>query len=288
MKLIKPAEISAKIMTLIDEAKEKIIIVSPYNSIIGWTKLTNRIKKAQANGIKINWYTRGNNVSASNSEEIRFLNINPILIDDLHAKVYFNEKYAIFTSMNMCKASDDKSIDFGYITETSLEYKDLFSAFETHIVNSTLRYKQDFELKQPEKITNEILLNEYYFQVIHNRINRKYGLFELNYQKGEMLEYFDFIKTKYTLQVIAYSQAIKINIFFPEQMTEDQIRYYYESRIANFEADKLSELQLCHDKLGNYIKYYFEKPYKKLKTWDINLLHEFLKDLDVLVRTYLS
>lgn len=48
MKLIKPAEISAKIMTLIDEADKQLIVVSPYNNISGWNKLLIRIKEAQS------------------------------------------------------------------------------------------------------------------------------------------------------------------------------------------------------------------------------------------------
>ncbi len=36
MELIQPAEISGKIMTLIDQAKEVIIIVSPYNKFTYW------------------------------------------------------------------------------------------------------------------------------------------------------------------------------------------------------------------------------------------------------------
>lgn len=40
MELIQPAEISGKIMTLIDQAKEELIIVSPYNKFTYWKKLT--------------------------------------------------------------------------------------------------------------------------------------------------------------------------------------------------------------------------------------------------------
>ncbi len=81
MKLIKPAETSAKIMTLIDEAEKELIIVSPYNNLDGWTKLTNKIKKAQSKGIEISWYSRKNNVDKSNSEEVRSIGIEPILVE---------------------------------------------------------------------------------------------------------------------------------------------------------------------------------------------------------------
>ena len=39
MKLIKPSEISAKILTLLDESNERVILVSPYMKIPKWDKL---------------------------------------------------------------------------------------------------------------------------------------------------------------------------------------------------------------------------------------------------------
>lgn len=46
MKLIKPAEISSKIMTLIEEADESLIIVSPYNDLEKWDKINKRFESA--------------------------------------------------------------------------------------------------------------------------------------------------------------------------------------------------------------------------------------------------
>ena len=39
MKLIKPSQISGEIMTLIEEADKKLIIVSPYCKFSDWKKL---------------------------------------------------------------------------------------------------------------------------------------------------------------------------------------------------------------------------------------------------------
>ena len=36
MEYIKPPEIASKIMTLIDEADEKLVVVSPYNDFLKW------------------------------------------------------------------------------------------------------------------------------------------------------------------------------------------------------------------------------------------------------------
>jgi hypothetical protein len=45
MEIIKPSEISGKIMSLIDEAKQFVVIISPYYNLGKWQKLTSRIEK---------------------------------------------------------------------------------------------------------------------------------------------------------------------------------------------------------------------------------------------------
>jgi hypothetical protein len=294
MKLIKPAEISAKIMTLIDEAKKEIIIVSPYNNLTGWTKLINRIKKAQKNGIQISWYSRKNNVGKDNSNEVRALGIEPILIDDLHAKIYFNEEYAIFTSMNMCKSSDDNSIDLGYITETQTEYDNLIHTFQIHISNLALnKNKRPIENVMeklnsvPEKIEN-IDSNDLYVNLIHKHICKNYGSFKFNYRKDEFLEYFEFKKPEYKIQVIPYSQALKIHIYFPKNISTSEIeKLIYQKKIGK-KLYKPKELEFCQDVNPNYIKYYYEKRYKKLDTWDAVCINEFLQDFDFLVKIFIN
>ena len=99
MELIQPAEISGKIMTLIDQAKEQLIIVSLYNKFTYWKKLTQRIDKAKQRGVKIKWYIRKN--VENNVEQIRQIGIEPIEIENLHCKLYLNEQNAVVTSMNL-------------------------------------------------------------------------------------------------------------------------------------------------------------------------------------------
>ena len=43
MKLIKPSEISARILTLLEESDERVIIVSPYMKISKWYKFMNKV-----------------------------------------------------------------------------------------------------------------------------------------------------------------------------------------------------------------------------------------------------
>lgn len=284
MKLIKPAEISAKIMTLIDEAEKELVIVSPYNNLTGWNKLINRIKKAQSKGVDISWYTRKNNVEKNNSDEVRSIGIEPVLVDDLHAKIYMNEDYAIVTSMNMSKISDEKSIDIGYITESKAEYDELNKTFLKHIKSASSKIKE--QNVNGESAKNEYLQvnsDERYIKVIHEHIFRKYGAQEFRYEKEKVLEYLEFIKPGYKIQFLPYTQAIKIHIYLPAFASLDKL----EDRIANHrEFKKLykkSELALLSDKSENYVKYYFED--KRLTDWDLELLNHFLRNLDILIDT---
>ena len=131
MELIQPAEISGKIMTLIDQAKEEIILVSPYNKFRYWKKLTQRIEKAKQRGVKIKWYIRKN--VDNNVEQIRQIGIEPIEIENLHCKLYLNEQHAVVTSMNLHEYSDTSSIDIGYLITEKNMYEELTDFIDVNI-----------------------------------------------------------------------------------------------------------------------------------------------------------
>lgn len=131
MEIIYPAEISGKIMTLIDQAKKSVVIVSPYNKFDNWKKFKNRIKKAHKRGVKITWYIRSNVVG--NREQIEYLGITPIEVDNLHCKMYINENQAVVTSMNLYEYSDHSSIDIGYLIEDHYKLQELFKFIDNYI-----------------------------------------------------------------------------------------------------------------------------------------------------------
>jgi hypothetical protein len=137
MKFIAPLEIASKIMTLIVEAEKELILVSPYVKINDWDKMKKSLSKAVNKGVKITFIARQN--SNDDLSPLKSLNINPILIKDLHAKVYINDKYAIVTSQNITQYSDINSIDIGYQTEDEKERAELINFVNNYItdVNST-------------------------------------------------------------------------------------------------------------------------------------------------------
>ena len=58
MKLIKPSEISARILTLLDESDERVIIVSPYMKISKWYKFMNKFTRLKSRGLLTEIYVR--------------------------------------------------------------------------------------------------------------------------------------------------------------------------------------------------------------------------------------
>jgi hypothetical protein len=133
MKFIAPLEIASKIMTLIVEAEKELILVSPYVEIYDWNKMKKSLSKAVDKGIHINFIVRHN--ASNDLSPLLALNIKPILVRDLHAKVYINDKYAIVTSQNIIQYSDTNSIDVGYITENEKERVELLDFVNNYIKN---------------------------------------------------------------------------------------------------------------------------------------------------------
>jgi hypothetical protein len=154
MELIQPAEISGKIMTLIDQAKEEIIIVSPYNKFKYWKKLTQRIDKAKQRGVKIKWYIRKN--VENNVEQIRQIGIEPIEIENLHCKLYLNEQHAVVTSMNLHEYSDTSSIDIGYLITEEDKYKELTDFIDVYIDSYSVSESKMIETTNEESVLKKV------------------------------------------------------------------------------------------------------------------------------------
>jgi hypothetical protein len=127
MKLIKPDEISGKILSLLEDSKEHVLIVSPYVNISKWYKLTKKLDSIRERGINLEFIIRDDETNLKSFEELERLNIRFRAIPNLHCKLYLNEKTAIFTSMNLLLSSEINSLELGYETETNDEYNELLN-----------------------------------------------------------------------------------------------------------------------------------------------------------------
>lgn len=154
MKFIPPLEISSKIMTLIEEAKTELVLVSPYVEVSKWDKLKKCIERAINRGVKLTFIARKN--AKQDLTYLEQTGVKLILIDNLHAKLYYNESYGIVTSQNLVYYSDINSIDIAYKTTSNLEKNELIEFVNKYIIqinavesadhiNTKLNIRTDFD-----------------------------------------------------------------------------------------------------------------------------------------------
>ena len=133
MKLIKPSEISGRILSLLDESDEWVIIVSPYVKITNWYKLINKLDALKSRKIPMKIYVRDDPENEITYRELKRQNLEYRKLPNLHSKFYMNEKQGISTSMNLLLTSEINSLEMGYITETREDYSDMFDYYQRFI-----------------------------------------------------------------------------------------------------------------------------------------------------------
>lgn len=133
MELIKPSEISGRILSLLEESKSRVIIVSPYMKISKWYKLLNKLNALNPKGIKPEIYVRDDPENTVTYEDLDQVGLPYKKIPHLHCKLYMNERHGIITSMNLLLSSEINSLEIGFITENWKEYIELLDFFETYI-----------------------------------------------------------------------------------------------------------------------------------------------------------
>lgn len=127
MKIIAPYQITGEILSLINQSKEFLVLVSPYVNFQNWDTIKSEIANAKKRNVKIAFYTRLDNDNHRSWEEIETIGIQPRLVKNLHAKLYFNEKSGIVTSMNLLASSSQKAIEFASLVDTQDELEELKS-----------------------------------------------------------------------------------------------------------------------------------------------------------------
>lgn len=225
MKLLQPAALSGEILTLLDEADNRLIIVSPYVKIEKWFKLKKKLESAIKRNIQIEFYIREDNNSFESFEQVRILGIQPIGIPDLHTKLYMNEKNAIVTSMNLLLNSDTNSLDIGYKTETEKEYAELLEYYNRYIKKNQTAVNQDKSLDWRDQLYTNLAKNfgdvsmNGQNNTLHIQTRRnKYDCFIAN-EKGKnllrmtgILSNAEFVKTKAQLQQINTRLGLKLEL----------------------------------------------------------------------------
>lgn len=193
MQLIKPSQISGEIMTLIEEADKKLILISPYFKIGKWYKLLNRLETIKKRNLEVEIYVREGEYESI--KEVFQIGFQPITIPNLHTKLYLNEKEGIVSSMNLLLSSDTNSLDIALKTENKQEYDDLFGYYTRYIQNAITNSSQSGQIHADwrealdrglsETLGRNVYINEYDGKVVINTSN-KYEVFIANGRSNDL------------------------------------------------------------------------------------------------------
>lgn len=126
MPILNPLENITSIISLIENAKKFVVIVSPFSDLTGWDKLKNVINIASKKNIEVSYYVR----EGEGSKGIEELNVKIFEVPMLHTKMFFNESEAIISSFHLINCSD---INWAFGLNNQEEYKGLINFFELYV-----------------------------------------------------------------------------------------------------------------------------------------------------------
>ena len=112
------------ITQLVRDAKEYVVIVSPYNDLTGWDELKEAINSA-AKDRSVSYYVR----KGEGMNGVEGINATVFEVPLLHAKMFFSENQAIISSGNLTNQPD---INW-YCRLDGDEYKQIVDFFEQYI-----------------------------------------------------------------------------------------------------------------------------------------------------------
>lgn len=134
-KLLVNHQISPAIVDLIMEAREKVVLVSPY--LNPWTHLMQQLDTACQRGVVVELYFRHDKKEDYKelTKELSRYGIDLFAVQFLHSKIYANEKSCLLTSMNLHDFSASNSEEFALRIE------------EPGIVAEVHRYVEDLRTR---------------------------------------------------------------------------------------------------------------------------------------------
>lgn len=141
---------SYNIENIIIEAKNKLVLVSPYLQIS--KTFYERLKDASNKNVAIKIIYGKDELKPNERNSLAELkNVTLFFFQNLHAKCYFNENKMVITSMNMYEFSEKTNREMGVLIDRSVD-RELFEK----AVNETLSILQSAEpqpLKKSERQT---------------------------------------------------------------------------------------------------------------------------------------
>ena len=106
MEFLTTKQIVGSIESLIKDANEELVIVTPYVQLS--PLFFERLMDAADRNVKIDFVFGKREINYEEEEKITYIkNINLFFLQNLHAKCYLNESKVIITSMNLYEYSEN-------------------------------------------------------------------------------------------------------------------------------------------------------------------------------------
>ncbi|MDA0987871.1 MAG: phospholipase D-like domain-containing protein [Chloroflexi bacterium] len=121
--VFKDEQVSNRILSVIGEAQEYVMVVSPYIAL--WGHVKNAVQLAVKRSAKVTFLVR-NDPDVVRSSDIQWLEDNQVVVltlDRLHAKIYLNESTVITSSMNLTQSSGTESFEIATLINDPSEAK---------------------------------------------------------------------------------------------------------------------------------------------------------------------
>ena len=158
MNILSSHKISGVLLDIVHEAKQELVLVSPYVNLTYWKQLATALTAARDRGVRINFYIRQEPTNLVSKEQVEALGIVPHLVPNLHAKFYHHETAGLITSLNLLGVSNSNSIEIGCQLDTAAEIEELRQFVRQHLAPR--------EAVKPLSEEDKHLANEEFGQVL--------------------------------------------------------------------------------------------------------------------------
>ena len=124
-KFVTEDTLNSEIQSLFEEAKEELLIISPFIKLSDRLKdiLKRRVADPELEVVLVFGKNESNKRRSLSNEDFNFFkqfaNIKIYYEPRLHAKYYANESKSILSSMNLLEYSQNNNIEFGIVTEVA-------------------------------------------------------------------------------------------------------------------------------------------------------------------------
>jgi len=161
MKLINTPEILPALEELVNNAVDKVILITEDFQFDSSCRLYQLLMEKKEQGVDILLYL---SADASHSFNLaRALDLQPTVIDHLHVNIFLNNDQAIMSSLNLAGLQEN-NIELAYKTETEREYQQLYEFYIAHI--DALVFNSYGKMMLDAEIMNETILDDYFNPVL--------------------------------------------------------------------------------------------------------------------------